>query len=145
MAVSYTRGFSPADLMAKLFSRSRRMSAQMAKVAEQGANDIRDLSEDNAPVDEGWVEKSLKVRERTTKADNIIFDVYVDESVADVAEYVDMLHEGIMRGKPYKLGDKSIDKAKGNKDVGPKFMERAFKELKPKIIEEYKKAMKENW
>ena len=80
---------------------------------------IVEKSKENAPKDDGDLEKSIKYK---LKGDDIV--IYVGGSAAKYAYYV---HEN-----KYKLGKKS--KSKGNK-VGNKFIERAITG-NPKLIDE---------
>lgn len=142
MAVAYTRGYSPKDLMTKLFARKEALDGRLAEVARQGAEDIKDLSVDNSPVDDGELEAAHKVVARDTRRGNAAFDITVGGYVngVDTDLYATWIHDG-----DYKLGPLSLAKAATGKNVGRKYLERAFLELKPEIVANYKTLLNQTF
>lgn len=143
MAMTYTRGYGPNDLKKSLYGRNNRLSSKLNEVAEKGANDIKDLSVAYVPVDDGQLEGAHKVTARSTVLGNPAYDITVGGMVEgiDTDLYATWIHEGA-----YNLGPLSLQKAAATgKEVGPKYLERAFNELKPSIVKNYQDALKETF
>jgi hypothetical protein len=138
MAMNYTRGYGPKQLMKTLYARKHALDSSMLSIARQGAEHIKDLSVALSPVDEGHLEEAHQVIERNTRSGNFAYDVNIDPNVADLGEYLDFIHNG-----SYDLGPLSVDKATATgMPVGPKFLERAFDRAKPELLVKYRAAVK---
>lgn len=121
---------------------ARRMKSEQEK--------IQQLAMDYVPVDDGDMEKAIKLDEDTSGINRRkVFYVYVDPDVeADVGkshgvkftgDYMLWLHES-----EYDLGDKSKAKAAAlGVRVGPKFMERAAAERENAVEDSVYNAVKE--
>lgn len=143
MSMTYTRGYTPERLIRSLYARLGAVESEMDLVAHKGAEAIKDLSVALVPVDEGHVEDAHRVEFRSTRKGHVAYDVVIDETEADIAEYIHELNSGFMRGKEYALGPLSQQKADlTGMDVGPKFLERAFDRLRPSIVAEYRAVTK---
>lgn len=141
--MSYTRGYSPEALIRSLYARKATLDDDMNDIALQGAEAIKDLSVAYSPVDEGHVEDAHRVVIRSTRRGAPAYDVIVDEGEADIHLYIHELNSGFMHGREYDLGPLSEEKAAATgMPVGPKFLERAFDELRPEIIKDYQRIVK---
>lgn len=139
MAMSYTRNYGPNAVIRTLYAKKKVLDDRMNDVAREGAEEIMRLSRSLAPLDEGHLEDAHSVVERRTRSDNFAYDVIVDESQADLTEYLDFIHNGV-----YNLGPLSQIKASINgMPVGPKFLERAFDRTKPELLNKYRAVVKE--
>lgn len=90
--------------------------------------EVRDRAREYVPLDHGNMEAAIKVTSENRRRRWV---VYVDTTMPDdtgkftVGAYLRFLHEG-----QYNLGEKSKEKAAElGVEVGPKFIERAFKEI----------------
>lgn len=105
-----------------------------------GAMEIQDLAREFAPVDEGNLEKAIKVRE---EKNSLSVSVYVDGRVREkrgrkVARYATIMHESV-----YDLGTRSQAKADATgKEVGRKYLERAFAELENELTRAVEAALR---
>jgi hypothetical protein len=117
-----------------VFEALRKFPTAVVEEFKQGADQIRDVAQNYAPVDDGHLESAIKVSPLTSKGPgNLSLSVYIDENVADVGDYAVFMHEG-----SYSLGPKSQAKADAlGVPVGPKFLTRAAK----KVMPEMKKAI----
>lgn len=124
-----------------------RSTRDALKALEEGGKDIRDLARKMAPVDEGNLEKAIKVTplKRVGINGRNIIQVYIDESEdipgrpgKTVGDYSEFTHEGV-----YKLGEKSEAKqnSNGGIKVGRKYLEYAAEELAPGITRAVKRAV----
>lgn len=113
----------------------------ISDVMKEEGEKIRDLARANAPVDEGDLERAIKMEaERTGINGRTQVYVYVDESVTgedgkEVGEYAKLMHEGLAPygtglagdvNNPDYPGSKSKLKAAMGYDVGGKFLTRAL-------------------
>jgi hypothetical protein len=129
-------GFS--DLAANLMNIADRSSRGAREELAKGAEDIKDLAVLYAPIDEGNLERAIKVQKFSDVSNNRrnTYSVYVDEDVAaknsktgTVGGYAVRMHEG-----DYELGVLSQDKQdSANVKVGRKFLERALEDLDQEI------------
>lgn len=108
------------------------IAAELVKTTNDDMQDImrevRDRARDYVPFEAGNMERAIKITSENRRRRWV---VYVDSSMPDdtgrytVGDYLAFLHEG-----SYKLGKGSVDKANAlGVTVGPKFLERAFKEI----------------
>lgn len=115
------------------------------------AVEVRDLARKMAPVDEGNLEKAIKIRnqgaERNSKGQFFKggqrkYVIYIDNSMPVperdgkvVGDYAWLMHEHLTPFGPFKLGDKSREKQASDPKVmvGGKFLERAGEELRDHI------------
>lgn len=115
---------------------------------EAGAKKIQKRARDYAPLEYGALEKSIKIKPHKISPVKRRYDVYVDESMpADkrgpdvtVGKYAKYAEAGIPGGIGY--GEESQRKAKrlGVK-VGPRFMRRAYEELKDEVRKDVEGAI----
>lgn len=126
----------------------------LSKVITSGAKEIQKQARSNAPVDIGNLEEAIKVdTDRSGSHRRVSATVYVDETMpavhynADgsvtkgtedkvVGDYVMEMHENLTPVGHLQLGPKSLDKSMSGHQVGGKFMERAFDDVVPGIIQE---------
>jgi hypothetical protein len=118
------------NAIAALNTMGKNFTAGAIEEFNKGAEAIRDLAQNYAPVDEGHLESAIKVSEIRSKGPNVISrTIYIDADVADVGEYAIYMHEG-----HYELGPKSQEKANAlGVPVGAKFLTRAAKKMIPEI------------
>ncbi len=127
------------DTLMKLRRTEKTTHKRLLRHMRNSANDIRDLAREFAPVDEGNLEEAIEVGEGKEgffgRDRNVEF---VGVNPAKLGEgytkykyrYDIRMHEG-----SYQLGDASNKKAASNgKDVGPKYLTRAWQELEPEIV-----------
>jgi hypothetical protein len=113
---------------------------------KKGAKEVRDLARDYAPVDGGDLENAIV--DQPIASENTVH-VGIDPRATDelgrpVAGYGQTMHEfkavgggSLPRGLGlYGLGKRSQAKDAGRNIVGGKFLERAFNELKRKILKD---------
>jgi len=122
-----------------------RASRGAREAMERGAIKIKDRAKEYAPrlhnpeaksglSGEGFLEKAIKYeRVKALGSGRMEFDVFVDEDAEayggkKVGDYSTIMHE-----TDYEPGEKS--KAKGT-NAGPKYMERAFLELRREITKD---------
>lgn len=116
----------------------QRTTKRLLRLMRDSAEDIRDLAREYAPVDEGNLEEAIEVAEGTERF------LGRTRNVELVGVNPDKLGEGYQRYKyrydiamhegSYNLGPLSQAKAAANgKQVGPKYLTRAWKELEPNI------------
>lgn len=129
-----------AELIAELRQTTDRAVRGVSDVLREEGHEIADLARDYAPVDQGYLESAIKVREERTGANRRYeVDVYIDGDVPapdldskgnvvkgtedkTVGDYAIEMHENT----EYKLGIGSKQKAAAlGVEVGPKFLERA--------------------
>lgn len=96
---------------------------------KEGAKEIQKLAQDYAPVDEHDLEKAIKVEidPQNMSAYVMIDPLATDGRGVSIALYGMYMHEGLApygSGR-YELGPESEKKA-ASKDVGGKFLERAY-------------------
>lgn len=120
---------------------NRKALAEMRK----GAQQIKELSKNYAPVDEGNLEAAHKVMEDRQGLNNRVrIYVYIDESMAGtgknktVGDYATVMHEGT-----YDLGPLSRAKMSATGYVGRKYLEKASEELEPQIVKHINAAMRD--
>lgn len=120
----------------------RRSTAAARKEIEKGAYAIRDLAREYSPVDEGNLEKSIRVKKgEGDGASNFSRKVVMGGTFGgvNVSRYAAYMHEG----SNYNLGPKSLQKADATgKDVGRKFLFRAFTELRADITKRVREALR---
>lgn len=126
------------DLTASLMNVADRSSSGAREELAKGAEDIKDLAVLYAPIDEGNLEKAIKVQKFADVSNNRrnTYVVYVDDDVAapnakggTVGDYALQMHEGV-----YNLGVLSQDKEDSlGITVGRKFLERALDDLDDEI------------
>lgn len=124
------------DLSATLMNIADRSGRGAREELAKGAEDIKDLAILQAPIDDGNLERAIKVQKFSDATNNRrnTYSVYVDEEVAapnakggTVGDYAVMMHEGV-----YNLGVLSLDKQNSlgqGVRVGRKFLERALDKL----------------
>lgn len=113
----------------------------ISDVMKEEGEKIRDLARDNAPVDEGDLERAIKMEvDRSGAHGRTQVYVYVDESVTGddgkpVEQYAKLMHEGLAPYGSGLYGDvdnpkypdtKSKKKKAMGFDVGGKFLTRAL-------------------
>jgi hypothetical protein len=121
----------------------RGVYAQMKNEAEKLAAKARE----NAPLDDGNLEKAIKVRETGGGRNELgqfakkSVEVYVDQTqpVDDrpgktVGDYAWEMHEHLTPAGPLQLGPKSADKDGGRGVVGGKYLERASDEIEKELL-----------
>lgn len=125
-------------LQVNLRNTAERSSRGAREELIKGAKAIQELAIRQAPVDEGNLEKSIKVGSELLSGRKM-YTVYVDESVSasttehpglTVGDYAERMHESV-----YGLGILSEAKQDANPDirVGRKFLERAMDDLQDEI------------
>ena len=123
------------------------------RVMRDEAKKIQEIARMMAPVEDGNLEKSIKVREKKGANNRITFMVWADgstyapkigkngETPAYVGDYLAFIHESV-----YNLGP--LSRAKQSTvpyRVGRKFLERAFIERQGKIAERLNDAVKRSF
>lgn len=133
--------------LVKLRRTERTTTKQLLRHMRESARDIRDLARDYAPVDEGNLEEAIEVVESKEgffgHNRNIelvgVNPAKLGEGYTKYKERYDVLmHEGV-----YDLGPRSQKKAATGKDVGPKYLTRAWRDLEPDITAKAKRIAAE--
>lgn len=112
---------------------------------EKGIFKIRDRARSFVPVDDGDMTEAIKVDIERAPFKRNVYSVYVDETHVAVkedsmvGEYLTWLHEN----RSYELGHKSQEKASRlGVNVGPKFMDRAYRGQKEEITARVRSVLK---
>jgi hypothetical protein len=132
-----------------LQSKLRLMQAVVPKKGvtqlQKGAEKVAKLASMYAPVDEGNLEASIKAGKVNNTVGPAEVSVFVDTGMlvpekpgVMVGDYAWMMHEGV-----YNLGPKSEEKEDElGVEVGPKFLTRALRDMRPHIIEALEKILR---
>lgn len=119
----------------------------------RGITKIQVRAQEYAPREYGPLEESIKVQESNPSRGAWIETVYVDESTpapdrnrstgpVTVGQYANYAHDNIPGG--IGKGKESIAKARSNgRRVGPRFMTRAFKDLKDEVKRDVESAIQD--
>lgn len=125
------------ELLVALQQAGPRVERGVATKMLKGAEQIATLARSYAPVDEGNLERAIKVAtDSSGTGGRRVVAVYVDPTVAagsdhTVGDYALKMHEGV-----YNLGPKSLMKElSSGKKVGRKYLSRAFKELSDNVFQ----------
>lgn len=145
VSVDGVQGFDQlSELGIRIERCGKTVSHNSARVLRDEAKKVQEIAKMMAPVEDGYLESAIKVREELGIGGRIIFKVWVDgatyapqfskkngEKPIFVGDYLAFIHESI-----YKLGKLSREK-QGTVPyrVGRKFLERAFMERQGKIVE----------
>ncbi|QNK01667.1 hypothetical protein [Dyella telluris] len=102
------------------------------------------LARSYAPFKKGDLEMGIRAR-RDSNSSSFTYKIGVQ---GRAAKYAWQLHEGFIWNQKhageYRLGRLSLAKALLNgKKVGPKYLERAYRELKPRIAQRVKDGLKD--
>lgn len=134
------------DTLVKLRRTEKRTSKRLLRHMRNSAEDIRDLAREYAPVDEGNLEEAIEVGEtqegflgRNRNVELIgVNPAKLGEGYTKYKYRYDIaMHEG-----SYNLGPLSQAKAASSgKQVGPKYLTRAWKDLEPDIRAEAEKIV----
>lgn len=120
-----------------------RMFDRQLVYLRQVTKDIQDLAQDFAPVDDGFLEKSIEVEEEKGDRNRIVIFVGVNPDLLGEgysrygARYDEIVHEFMDTPTNQmgfiKRGEKTLAKSP---DAGGKFLERAFDAFEDEIHEE---------
>ena len=130
------------QLLAMITQIGERAVRGVAAAMTEEAHFMAEVAKSYAPVDEGNIERAIKVETdrlgtNTRKRVSIIVDSDVaSESGKLVGAYATLIHEGLAPYGSgfYQLGEKSIRKMQAGNNVGGKFLERAVYENMPDLI-----------
>lgn len=113
---------------------------------QSGAIQVVKLAKMYAPVDEGNLEDAIAVLKKVSRVGgkaevtvgvNEAHPVVLKPGVT-VGDYAWRMHEGV-----YNLGDKSLEKEDElNVEVGPKFLTRALRDVRPLLMAKLKNLLK---
>lgn len=119
----------------------RRTSKRLLEHMRKSALEIRDLARMYAPVDEGNLEEAIEVIESTERflgnRRNIELIGVDPDKLGEGYSAYGFRYDIAMHEGSYQLGPRSRAKAESTgKEVGPKYLTRAWKELEPEITAE---------
>jgi len=125
-------------------------SREALNAVRHGADNIAKLAVRMAPVDEGNLEKAIRVEDESERdaSNRKVIRVGVDESMPipgrpgkSVGDYATRIHEG-----SYKLGKKSREKQSSDPSVavGRKYLQRAAEKLEPQIKKAVADALRQH-
>lgn len=132
-----------AETLLELARTEKRTNRAALNALRNGAHDIAERASDYAPVDEGFLERSIVVEEQRGGGRRIEFLVGVDHSRLGPGysqygfDYALEMHEG-----SYDLGKRSQAKAASlGVSVGPKYLERAMHDFEEEIRDNIEAAI----
>jgi len=112
---------------------------------ENGIYQIRDRAQMFVPVDDGDMTEAIQVHIERAPFKRNVYSVFVDETHialkqdSMVGEYLVWLHEN----RDYELGPKSKEKQERlGVNVGPKFMDRAYRGQREEIVSRVRSILK---
>lgn len=120
----------------------KKTTSAALRESRKGMKAIRDRARDYAPVDEGNLEAAIELEEFVDgRRKAWIVGVDVEQLGPGYQKtgfrYDIAMHEGV-----YKLGPLSEAKGGAAAGVGPKYLERAVREIKPEIEKNIRSAIK---
>lgn len=127
------KGPSARQLGVALANASREARAEARNTAYDEAMTIKEIGEDQAPLDTGELEQAFDLRMNRLRSDRTLFNIEVGGFVdgVDVSAYAWVMHES-----SYRLGPLSqIKQSRVGRAVGPKYLERAFEEREGPMIQ----------
>jgi hypothetical protein len=154
MALTYTSGFSVNNLKQKFLTREGHFNAEIQNVMREGAERIKEKSQQYVPVDTHNLEKAHKIIPGLTRAGYTSLSVEVSgygegsQRDRDVSSYASIIHEMYdiyVASGQWHPSEGTIAKMGFGVHVGSKFLERAVDEIKPSIIADCRKAIKSSF
>lgn len=127
------------ETLVNLRRTEQRTHKRLLRLMRRGAEDIRDLSREYAPVDEGNLEEAIEVGESVEnfmgRSRNVEFVGVNPDKLGEGFTKYKYRYDIAMHEGSYNLGPLSQAKAQASgKQVGPKYLTRAWKELEPDLI-----------
>lgn len=140
--------FNTQQLEASIRQAGEASLANGARSLRRVAERVRDLAQDNAPVDDGDLEAAIEVQESVDDRRRKQFVVTIDtDRYSNVSAEGDLNQQvgdyaALMEQGTYNLGPGSQEKAATGKKVGNRFMRRAFLEGTKRAFEDIAAAVK---